>query len=157
MRYQMNLAGVSGRKIEVESTIFGGSKLLVDGQPAPKGSKRSQFIVSGTDGRDSVVEFKTVLPDPVPQVLWAGQTIRLEEPLSWYQWLWVCIPLVLMLVGGAIGGLVGAVAMTMNIRILRSNNMSGVLRYAATAILSVTAFGIYVAIARAFLSAIHIK
>lgn len=156
MRYQTNLVGLSDRRIEVESSVFGGSKLLVDGQPAPKGPKRSQFLVRGTDGRDSVVELKKVLPDPVPQVLWAGQTIRLEEPLAWYQWLWVCIPLVLMFVGGAIGGVVGAVAMTINTRILRSK-LSGLLRYATTAIVSALAGGAYVVIARMFLSAIHSK
>jgi hypothetical protein len=156
MRYQANLAGLSDRRIEVESSIFGGSKLLVDGQPAPRGSKRSQFLVRATDGRDSVVELKTVLPDPVPQVLWAGQVIRLEEPLAWYQWLWVCIPLVLMFVGGAIGGLIGAVAATINARVLRSK-MSGILRYITTAIISVAAGGAYVVIVRMFFSAIHSK
>jgi hypothetical protein len=154
MRYQMNLVGLSDRKVEVESSIFGGPRLLVDGQPAPKGPKRSQFLVRGTDGRDSVVELKTTLPDPVPQVLWAGQTIRLEDPLKWYQWLWVGLPLALMFLGGGIGGLVGAVAVTVNVRILRSN-MSGILRYAATAIVSIAACGMYLAIARTFLTVIH--
>ena len=156
MRYQVNLVGLSDRKVEVESSVFGRARLLVDGQPAPKGSKRSQFLVRGTDGRDSIVELKTVVPDPVPQVLWAGQTIRLEEPLRWYQWLWVGVPLLLLFLGGAIGGLVGGVAVTLNVRILRSN-MSGILRYAATAFVSVAACGMYLAIARTLLSAIHGK
>jgi hypothetical protein len=152
----VNLVGVSDRKVEVESSVFGGAKLLVDGQPAPKGPKRSQFLVRGTDGYDSVVELKTSLPDPVPQVLWAGQTIRLEEPLKWYQWLWVGVPILLLFLGGAIGALVGAVAVTLNVRILRSN-MSAIIRYAATAFVSVAACGMYLAIARTFLSAIHNK
>ena len=156
MRYQVNLVGLSDRKIEVESTIFGSAGLFVDGLPAPKGGKRAQFLVRGTDGRDSTVEFKRTFFDPVPQLLWAGQTIRLEEPLAWYQWLWVGIPLLLVFVGGAIGGFLGAIAVTLNVRILRSN-MNGILRYATTAIVSVTAGGMYVVIARAFLSAIHSK
>jgi hypothetical protein len=156
MRYALNLVGLSDRKIEVQSSFFGGAKLLVDGQTAPKGSKRSQFLVRGTDGRDSVVELKTTVPDPVPQILWAGQTIRLEEPLKWYQWLWVGIPLLLLFLGGAIGGLVGGIAVTLNIRILRSN-MGAILRYAATAFVSVAACGMYLAIARTFLSVVHGK
>jgi hypothetical protein len=156
MRYQLNLVGLSDRRVEVEASVFGGARLLVDGQPAPKGPKRSQFLVRGTDGRDSVVELKTIVPDPVPQVLWAGQTIRLEEPLKWNQWLWVGVPLLLVFLGGAIGGLVGAVAVTLNGRIVRSN-LSGILRYAATAFVSVVACGMCLAIARAFLSAIHNK
>jgi hypothetical protein len=156
MRYQVNLVGLSDRKVEVESSVFRAARLLVDGQPTPKGPKRSQFLVRGTDGRDSFVELKTILPDSVPQVVWAGQTIRLEEPLRWYEWMWVGVPLVLLFLGGALGGLLGAVAVTLNVRILRSN-MSGILRYAATAFVSVAACGMYLAIARTFLSAIHNK
>jgi hypothetical protein len=156
MLYQVNLAGLSDRKIEVQSSFFGSAKLLVDGQPAPKGTKRSQFLVRDTGGRDAIVELKTVVPDPVPQVLWAGQTIRLEKPLQWYQWLWVGVPLLLLFLGGAIGGLVGAIAVTLNVRILRSN-MSGILRYVTTAFVSVAACGMYLVIARTFLSVIHGK
>jgi hypothetical protein len=107
MRYQVKLGGLADRKVEVESSLFRGARVLVDGQPAPKGPKRAQFLVSGTDGRDSVLELKTKLPDPVPQVVWGGQTIKLEEPLKWYQWLWSGVPLLLLFVGGALGGASG--------------------------------------------------
>lgn len=157
MRYQVNLGGLAGRKVEVETrAVFGGARVLVDGQPAPKGPRRAQFLVRGTDGRDSVLELKTSVLDPVPQVLWAGQTIKLEEALKWYQWLWSGVPLLLVFLGGAIGGLVGAVAVTLNVRILRSD-MSGILRYTATAFVSVAAYGMYLAIASTFISAIHGK
>jgi hypothetical protein len=156
MRHQVNLPGLADRKIEVESTIFGSPRVFVDGQPAPKGPKRAQFLLRGTDGRDSVLELKTKLPDPVPQVLWAGQTIKLEEPLAWYQWLWGGVPLLLLFLGGAIGGLVGGVAVALNLRILRSGR-SGISRYAATALISIVACGMYLALARTFLSVIHAK
>jgi hypothetical protein len=154
MRYTVNLAGLADRKVEVESSVFRAPRVLVDGQPAPKGPKRAQFLVRGTDGRDSVLELKTKVPDPVPQVLWAGQTIKLEESLKWYQWVWSGVPLLLLFLGGAIGGVVGGVAVTLNVRILRSR-MSGTGRYAVTALVSVAAFGIYLAIARTALTAIH--
>jgi hypothetical protein len=92
----------------------------------------------------------------VPQVLWAGQTINLEKPLAWYQWLWGGVPLLLLFVGGAIGGIVGGIAVTLNVRVLRSG-MSGILRYAATALVSLAACGIYVAVSRILISAIHAR
>ena len=156
MRYQVKLGGLADRKVEVESSVFRGARVLVDGQPAPKGPKRAQFFVRGTDGRDSVLELKTKLPDPVPQVVWGGQTIKLEEPLKWYQWLWSGVPLLLLFVGGALGGLLGGVAVTLNVRNLRSD-MNGIQRYAASAFVSLVSFGMYVAIARTLLSAIHAK
>ena len=157
MRYPVNIPELPGRRIEVELPgVFSSATVLVDGQPATKALKRGQFFVRATDGRESLLALKTSFLDPVPQVLWAGRTIQLVEPLAWYQWLWTGIPLVLALLGGAIGGALGGVAMVFNIRILRSDR-SGVLRYALTALLSVGALGAYVFVASMFLSAVHAK
>jgi hypothetical protein len=156
MRYQVNIPELPGRKIEVELPgVFSSATLLVDGQPATKGPKRGQFTVRGTDGRDSLITLKTSL-DPVPQVLFANRTIRLVEPLAWYQWIWTAIPLVLVFMGGALGGALGGAAMVFNIRILRSGQ-SPLLRYALTAVLSVGALGAYLFFASMFLSAVHAK
>ena len=156
MRYQVNIPELPGRRIEVELPgIFSSAMLLVDGQPAPKGAKRGQFSVRGTDGRESLITLKSSI-DPVPQVIFANRTIRLVEPLAWYQWIWTGIPLVLVFLGGALGGALGAVAMTFNIRILRSDQ-SGLLRYGMTALLSIGALGAYVFLASLFLSAVHAK
>jgi len=157
VRYPVNIPELPGRRIEVELPgVFSSATVLVDGQPATKALKRGQFFVRATDGRESLLALKTSFLDPVPQVLWAGRTIQLVEPLAWYQWLWTGIPLVLALLGGAIGGALGGVAMVFNIRILRSDR-SGVLRYALTALLSVGALGAYVFVASMFLSAVHAK
>lgn len=157
MRYPVNIPELPGRRIEVEHPgVFSSATVLVDGQPATKALKRGQFFVRATDGRESLLALKTSFLDPVPQVLWAGRTIQLVEPLAWYQWLWTGIPLVLALLGGAIGGALGGVAMVFNIRILRSDR-SGILRYALTALLSVGALGAYVFFASMFLSAVHAK
>jgi hypothetical protein len=157
VRYPVNIPELPGRRIEVELPgVFSSATVLVDGQPATKALKRGQFFVCATDGRESLLALKTSFLDPVPQVLWAGRTIQLVEPLAWYQWLWTGIPLVLALLGGAIGGALGGVAMVFNIRILRSDR-SGILRYALTALLSVGALGAYVFFASMFLSAVHAK
>jgi len=157
VRYPVNIPELPGRRIEVEHPgVFSSATVLVDGQPATKALKRGQFFVRATDGRESLLALKTSFLDPVPQVLWAGRTIQLVEPLAWYQWLWTGIPLVLALLGGAIGGALGGVAMVFNIRILRSDR-SGILRYALTALLSVGALGAYVFFASMFLSAVHAK
>jgi hypothetical protein len=156
-RYPVNIPELPGRRIEVELPgVFRRATVLVDGEPATKALKRGQFFIRATDGRESLLALKTSFLDPVPQVLWAGRTIRLVEPLEWYQWLWTGLPLVLAVLGGAIGGFLGGVAMIFNIRILRSDR-SGVLRYALTALLSVGALGAYVFFASLFLSAVHAR
>ena len=156
MRYPFNLPELPGRRIEVElAGIFSSPKLFVDEQPANKGAKRGEFLVRGTDGRDVLMGLKTSL-DPVPQGLCAGRTIRLADPLTWYQWLLTGIPLVLVFIGGALGGLLGGIAMAFNVRILRLD-MTAVARYALAAILSVGALGANAFFAGLFLSAVHAK
>ncbi len=157
MRYPVKIVELPGRKVEVELPgVFSSATVFVDGQPATKAHKRGQFFLRAADGRDSLIALKTSFLDPVPQVFWAGRVIRVVEPLTWYEWLWTGIPLVLAFLGGFIGGALGAVAMTLNIRILRSD-MNGILRYALAALLSVGAFGAYVLFAGLFLSAVHAK
>ncbi len=157
MRYQLNIPALPGRKVEVELPgIFSSATILVDGQPATKAAKRGKFFIRATDGRESLIGLKTSFLDPVPQVLWVGRTIKVVEPLAWYQWLWTAIPLVLVFLGGAVGGALGGVAMVFNIRILRSD-MGGILRYALVALLSFGSFGAYIFFAGLFLSAVHAK
>jgi hypothetical protein len=156
VRYPVHLPELPGRRIEVEvAGTFSSPIILVDGQPANKGAKRGHFLVRGADGRDVVIGLKTSL-DPIPQVLFAGRTIRLADPLAWYQWLWSGIPLVLVLMGGALGGLLGGITMAFNVRILRSD-LTAVARYALAAVLSVGALGAYLFFATMFLSAVHAK
>jgi hypothetical protein len=157
VRYQVNLPELPGRKVEVElAGVFSGARLLVDGQPAAKGPKRGQFFLRGADGRDVLIALKTTFLDPVPQVLWAGRTIKIVEPLTLYQWLWTGIPLLLVFIGGALGGALGGVAMAFNVRILRSDK-TAVLRYALAALLSLGALGAYAFFAGLLLSAVHAK
>jgi hypothetical protein len=122
---------------------------LVDGQPAAKGKKRGQFLLRGADGRDSIVELKGFFLDPVPKVVFAGKQIALAKPLEWYHWTWSAVPIILVLLGGAIGGAIGFVGTSLNVQILRSD-MSGALRYGGTALVSVGAFVTYAVLALLF-------
>jgi hypothetical protein len=152
MRYPVQLEGISAPKIEVETpSAFQGAKVLINGQPAPKGKKRGEYLLRRDDGRESTIQLKSFFLDPVPQVVWAGNTIRLAEALTWYQWAWSAVPIILVFLGGAIGGAVGSIGVTLNVQILRSE-MSGVLRYGGTALISIGAFVTYAVCALLFRS-----
>jgi hypothetical protein len=43
-----------------------------------------------------------------------------SKKLRWYEYVWTCLPLVLVLIGGLIGGLVGGSAAAANIKLFRS-------------------------------------
>jgi hypothetical protein len=72
----------------------------------------------------------------VPQLVVEGKTIRAVDPLKWYVWVWIALPILLVFVGGALGGIVGAVGLTTNAKIVRSK-MNGLAKFALTAAVSV--------------------
>jgi hypothetical protein len=128
--------GFEGRQLAVQPAgLFTSSKLFVDGQPAPPGAKRGQVLLRRNDGREVVASFKNSLPDPVPLLVVDGKEIRLAEPLAWYEWIWVGMPLVLILLGGAVGGALGGVATVINAHLFRSP-VSGVTKYVLSGLVS---------------------
>lgn len=140
---QVQVSGFEGQRIEVEvSTGFKSSRLFLNGQPAPAAPKRGQFLLRRDDGREVTAQFKAGFPDPIPTLLIDDQTIRLAEPLTWYEMVWIAVPLLLIFIGGAIGGGLGGVATTINAQIMRSGQNT-VLKYILCALLSVATFGLW--------------
>src|SRR6266498_1394694 len=144
MRYPVQLEGFEGQAIEVQSgTLFTGPKLLVNGQPAPAARARRAMTLRSNDGREVVAAWKPqFLGLDTPQLVVEGKTINLVEPLKWYQWLWSALPLVLVFLGGALGGVAGFVALAINIRIFRSS-LNGILKFVVTTAVSLGALVAY--------------
>ena len=139
MQHYVHAEGFEGRQLVVESAgFFSGPRLMLDGQPAPKGPKRGQLLLRRNDGSDVIAQLRGVFVDPIPQVTIDGKTIKIVEPLPWYVWIWCGLPLVLLFLGGALGGGLGAVAMTINGRIFRAD-MHGALKFAITGAISLVA------------------
>ena len=145
MQYYIPAEGFEGRQLIVETAgWFSGPRLLLDGQPASKGPKRGQLLIRRNDGVDVIAQLRGIFVDPIPQLTVDGKTIKIAEPLPWYVWLWSGLPLVLLFIGGALGGALGAVAMTINGRVFRSD-MPGALKFAITGAISlVTALAFFV-------------
>ena len=136
MGYKANVEGFEGQDLEVNVSFWTGPKLLVNGQPAPKGSKRGEMLLQRNDGRQVVAIWKQqMMGFDVPQLVVDGKPVKLVEPLQWYQWLWGGWPVVLVFVGGALGAIAGVLAFTINARLFRTE-MNPVLKYVVTAVVS---------------------
>lgn len=136
MQHYVNAEGFEGRQLVVQSAgVFSGPRLMLDGQPAPKGPKRGQLLLRRNDGVDVIAQLRGVFVDPIPQVTIDGKTIKIAEPLPWYVWVWSGLPIVLLFMGGALGGGLGAAAMMINGRIFRAD-MHGALKFAITGAIS---------------------
>jgi hypothetical protein len=145
--YYVNAAGFEGRQFYLKSAgLFSSPKLLIDGSPAPKGPKRGQFFLRRNDGREVVAQLRGQFIDPVPKVMIDGETISLVEPFKWYEWIWLCLPLVLLFLGGAIGGFIGGLTAAINGYVFRSK-MNGALRFILTGAISGAAVVLYFVIA----------
>ena len=124
--------------------FFRGPRLLVNGNPAER--SKGRYSVSSDTGQSVVVELKHNLLDPIPKVKIGDEQIELARSLTWYEYLWLGIPIVLVFTGGGLGALVGLLAMYASTRVFRGNR-SGFSKYGLTALISIGAFVVFVAVA----------
>jgi hypothetical protein len=147
MQYRVNVEGFEGRLLFVETAgWFAAPKLILDGQPAPKGPKRGQLLLRRNDGVDVVAQLRGVIVDPIPQLVVDGKPIKIAESLPWYVWAWSALPLTLLFLGGALGGGLGALAMTVNGRVFRTD-LHGALKFAVTGAISIMTTVVFLALA----------
>jgi hypothetical protein len=113
--------GFEGRGLALRPMgFFQGAAIVCDGQAAPR--KGRSFTLTDNRGAPVVFRLNGNFFDPIPAVVVGGQTtIRLGRPFAWYEYVWIALPLALLLVGGALGAICGGVAMLINARLLRSD------------------------------------
>ncbi len=150
MGYAVNLEGFEGQHIGVNVSFWSGPKLLVNGAPATKGKKRGEMILQRNDGTQITAKWKPqVLGLDVPQLEAGGRTIKLVEPLKWYQLAWGGWPILLLFIGGALGAIAGFVGFLINTKVFRVP-MSGLLKYVVTGLVSLLSIIAYFVMALIF-------
>lgn len=142
MGYPVNIEGFEGQSIVVEPPGFvSNAKLLVNGQPAPRGARRGEMLLRRNDGKDVIATWKNSFLD-VPALMVDGKTINVVTPLKWYEWTWNALPVLLVTMGGALGGVIGVLAFSGNLKIFRSSE-NPVLKYILTGVVSFVAVVVY--------------
>ena len=135
MRIDLQVPGFEGRELYVEMAPFGDPKLILDGALAPQGAKKGEYALTTNDSTIATAKFKGFFLDPGTQIEIDGNVIQLLPPLEWYEWVWTAIPVVLLLLGGAIGGAIGGMTVWFNVRIFRLD-IHPMARYALSGLLS---------------------
>lgn len=140
MQITVNAHGFENREPILEiSGLWSSPKLIQDGVPAPKGPKRGQYVLRRNDGVEVVARFINAnFLDPIPNVVIDERPYVVAEPMKWYQWLWVGLPVMLVFAGGALGGLIGGAATGINGRVFRSTQHN-LTKYLATGLISLIA------------------
>ena len=119
---------------------------MIDGieQKKMKGLKR-RYLLEDDNGSQTIVEIKSVI-DPIPTIIIDGEKISLAPPMAWYEYVLSYLPLLLIIIGGAIGAFVGIVGATINTSIIRGQG-SIVARYGGTLLVTFICYLIFFVIA----------
>jgi len=126
------------------ASLFSGPCLLLNGAAVKR--TRGKYIVHDDSGAEVAVRLKANFVDPIPTVIVGDQVVRVAPALTWYEYLWIGIPIILLFVGGALGAGIGIFATYASSRILRSDRTT-VLKYVLTGLVSLGAFVVFVVVA----------
>jgi hypothetical protein len=124
MQYRLDLPGFEGRSLTLHAgQIFSPAKLTIDGKPAPTGSIPGTLLLRRNDGVDITARLRysvgNLLGDPIPVLQIGDRFILVVEPFKWYEWAWASFALLMVIFSGIPGFLIGAMAMQINLSILR--------------------------------------
>ncbi len=132
------------RRLALRTTgLWKGPRLLLDGQEVE--GKRLKYEVTDDSGVQRTIVLKPSLFDPIPNVqVDAEAPIALARPLQWHEWAFMGLPMSLCLVGGALGGICGFLAVSISTKIFRSER-STASKYLTSAAVSGAATVLFIA------------
>lgn len=89
-----------------------------------------------------------------PRVIAPLQPVATKPKLVWHEYLWIGLPLMLIVLGGAIGGACGGMACALN-RTVFLKTRNPILRYVWTGLISAAAFVAWFVVAATLLGFLH--
>lgn len=121
MQIPLIVPQVTNKQLLVETAnLFRGARLLVDGIPVS--GNKGRYIIRADSGEEIVLALKHYFFDPIPKVKFEGNLVELAPNYSWYEFIWVWVPVVLLLfVNGIVGAITGIGIAYLNAHIFRSS------------------------------------
>jgi hypothetical protein len=152
-RYAILIPGFEDHQVVLKSSSFSRAKLLFDGEVVKKEKGSKNVAITSVEGLIAKIEMRPSMLDPLPQVWVDGEKLNIAPPIKWYQWVWISIPLIALIVLGTfVGAIFGIPAVLVNIQIFRSR-LSVVMQYGLSLLLTLAAVILYM-ITATYLSAI---
>jgi hypothetical protein len=116
--------------------LFRSAKLLLNGialKPV-----KGVYKIKNDAGHEVDMKLGVSWIDAVPPLTIGGVRVRLARPFSWYEWVWIGLPAVLIPIGGFLGALIGIYACYSSSRVIRGPG-SAVMRYGISGLISIFA------------------
>ena len=112
------------------------------------------FELKDNSGAPVAFRFGPVPYVPIPKEIVRDEVIELAPPLAWYQYVWILLPVALLVVGGLLGGLAGGAAAFANMQIMRQPGPVW-MKYAITGLVSLAALVAWLLVATLATIALH--
>ncbi len=142
-RYAILIPGFEDHQILLKSASFSRAKLIVDGKVVKKDKGSRVIPITSVEGLIAKIEMRPSILDPLPQVWVDGEKLNIAPPIKWYQWVWISVPLIVLIVLGTfVGAIFGIPAMLLNIQVFRSR-LSRVLQYVVSLLITLLAVILY--------------
>lgn len=146
--YSLPIPGFEDKEVMIHLSYWVGPKLLIDNKkirPFRKNilTKNRQYILTSNFGSTVTIKFKHRPLDLVPRVFIDDVEFQIGRQLNAWEYAWICLPLILIFIGGFLGGLIGTAALYSNsILIRKPKNI--ILKYLLPGITSLAAFWFYI-------------
>jgi hypothetical protein len=140
--------GFEKRNLLIKPSYWTAPKVFLDGKRLISFRKKlfsrtRDYNAVSNFGKNVVLRVKYRPFDMVPNLYIDGQEFQIARPLTKWEYFWICLPIILMFWGGAIGGLIGGVATYSNSILIRKlKNIF--LRYLFTGGTTFMAFTIFI-------------
>ncbi len=145
MDYPFTLPGHPELNLALRTAgFFAGPKIIKDGVALVR--KKGIYSLPLADGSTLTLRVKVGFDLCTPKIVYAGQEIEVMPALPVFWVVWGYLPLLLLFLGGAFGGLCGGFAAVTTLNVLRSN-MPPFARYAIALMAPPIEFVVYVTIA----------
>lgn len=131
-----------------------GLHLVKDGKPL-KRKRIFTYEYKDSSGNPMIIKLKSNFVDPIPKIIVNDKKYKIAPDLKWYEYAWIGLPVVLILQGGAIGGIIGGSFVCINGHIFRKK-IKPLSKYALTGFLTILAAAFYLGLATAVLAALEI-
>ncbi len=153
MNYPLKIDGFENQDIQyIQNGINASAQILVNGEPPIASENGLRWLLTRDDGKTVQAFFHK------RSIFSNGQALEVDgkaywpegiTQMKWYQYLWCSIPLVLLFIGGAVGGIFGAIGMFANTRIFYNNELQPTLKYVLTLGISIGVLVLYFVVALA--------
>ncbi len=120
MQYRIYPPRLEDHEVYFRLNAFTAPEIFVDGVKAERGSEANQFILPREKGNDVIARLEPRRYGlDIPYMYIGKEEVFIAEPFTWWQLIWMALPICLVFVGGLLGGFAGTIAFMFNARLLR--------------------------------------